>query len=161
MTLEEYNKAVDLYSDNLYRFVLKSCRNEAMAQDIVQDSFEKLWIKLDSVEGSKVKSYLFTTGYHTMLDIIKKDKRNIEMDSSSEAAHGHSEQYNDLSEVLQDALDKLPEIQRSVILLRDYEGYSYKEIGELTGLGESQVKVYIYRGRLSLKNYLVKLENII
>jgi RNA polymerase sigma-70 factor (ECF subfamily) len=66
-----------------------------------------------------------------------------------------------LGEVLQDALARLPEMQRSVILLRDYEGYSYEEIGEVTGLTESQVKVYIYRGRMSLKNYLVKMENII
>jgi RNA polymerase sigma-70 factor (ECF subfamily) len=161
MTVIEYNKAVDLYSDNLYRFVLKSCRNEEMAQDVVQDSFEKLWMKLDSVEGTKVKSYLFTTGYHTMLDAIKKEKRMVEMEGSNELSHKHSEQYSDLSEVLQVALNRLPEIQRSVILLRDYEGYSYEEIGEVTNLNESQVKVYIYRARLSLKNYLVKLENII
>lgn len=161
MTVEEYNKAVDLYSDNLYRFVLKNCRNEEMAQDVVQDSFEKLWMKLDTVEGEKVKSYLFTTGYHKMLDIIKKDKRIIELEGANEESHRHSEQYSDLSEVLQAALNRLPEIQRSVILLRDYEGYSYEEIGEVTGLNESQVKVYIYRARLSLKNYLVKLENII
>jgi RNA polymerase sigma-70 factor (ECF subfamily) len=46
-------------------------------------------------------------------------------------------------------------------LLRDYEGYSYDEIGEITGLNESQVKVYIYRARISLKNYLVKMEYIV
>lgn len=161
MTIEEYNKAVDLFADNLYRFVLKSCRVEEMAQDVVQDSFEKLWIKLDNVEAAKVKSYLFTTAYHTMLDILKKEKKMTDLDRSAENELNHSEQYTDLNEVLRDALDRLPEIQRSVILLRDYEGYSYEDIGEVTGLSESQVKVYIYRGRLTLKNYLVKLENII
>ena len=161
MTLEEYNSAVDLHADNLYRFILKNCRNEDLARDVVQDSYEKLWMKLDNVEGSKVKSYLFTTAYHTMLDILKKEKRIGELDKSGEDSHNHSEQYSDLSEVLQDALDRLPDIQRSVILLRDYEGYSYEEIGEITSLTESQVKVYIYRGRISLKNYLVKMENII
>ena len=55
----------------------------------------------------------------------------------------------------------LPEIQRSLILLRDYEGYSYEEIGNITGLNESQVKVYIFRGRLALKNYLVSIENLV
>ena len=67
----------------------------------------------------------------------------------------------DLSEILSEALSKLPEIQRSVILLRDYEGYSYKEIAEVTKLSESAVKVYIYRARLFLKNYLVKIEAVI
>ncbi|MEX2369601.1 MAG: RNA polymerase sigma factor [Bacteroidales bacterium] len=161
MTIEEYNKAVDQYADNLYRFILKSCRNEEMAQDVVQDSFEKLWMKLNNVNGDKAKSYLFTTGYHTMLDILKKDKRSTSLEYSEENGHSHSEQYSDLGDVLQDALERLPEIQRSVIMLRDYEGYSYEEIGEVTGLTESQVKVYIYRGRLSLKKFLVKMENII
>jgi RNA polymerase sigma-70 factor (ECF subfamily) len=66
-----------------------------------------------------------------------------------------------LKEVLRDALDKLPEIQKSVIMLRDYEGYDYKEIGEITNLSESQVKVYIYRGRVALKEYIGSLSNVI
>ena len=161
MTLEEYNNAVDLHADNLYRFILKNCRNEELSRDVVQDCFEKLWVKLDSVDGDKAKSYLFTSGYHTMLDILKKENRMGEWNNKTEAEESYDEQYNDLSAVLEEALQRLPEIQRSVILLRDYEGYSYEEIGEITGLNESQVKVYIYRGRINLKSYLVKMENII
>jgi RNA polymerase sigma-70 factor (ECF subfamily) len=55
----------------------------------------------------------------------------------------------------------LPEIQKSVILLRDYEGYSYEEIGNIAGLNESQVKVYIYRARLFLKEYIGTMERVI
>ena len=58
-------------------------------------------------------------------------------------------------------MEKLPEIQRSVVLLRDYEGYSYQEIGEITGLTESQVKVYIYRARLFLKAYIGQIDSVI
>lgn len=161
MTVDAYNKAVDEYADNLYRFVLKNCRDEALAKDVVQESFEKLWLKLDDVDGTKVKSYLFTTGYHTMLDVLRKNKRILELGEYGEHVPQHDEQYTDLGEVLKNALDLLPEIQRTVILLRDYEGYSYEEIGQITGLTESQVKVYIYRGRVSLKKYLVRMENII
>ena len=161
MTLKDYNRAVEQYSDNVYRFVLKNCRKEELAQDIVQDSFEKLWTKLESVDAQKVKSYLFTTAYHTMLDHLKKENRNTEFEQGNEKEHYHSEQYSDLSEVLEAALARLPEVQRSVILLRDYEGYSYEEIGELCSLSESQVKVYIYRGRLQLKNYLVDMEHLV
>jgi RNA polymerase sigma factor (sigma-70 family) len=96
-----------------------------------------------------------------MLDLLKKDRRNTELNNAGENSLNHTEQYSDAEEVLRDALGRLPEIQRSVIMLRDYEGYSYDEIGEITGLTESQVKVYIYRARISLKNYLVKIENII
>jgi RNA polymerase sigma-70 factor (ECF subfamily) len=48
-----------------------------------------------------------------------------------------------------------------VVLLRDYEGYAYDQIGEITGLTESQVKVYIFRARVSLRNYIGKLENVL
>ena len=68
---------------------------------------------------------------------------------------------NDLKEIVRDAVSKLPEVQRSVIMLRDYEGYSYEEIGEITGLSESQVKVYIYRARVALKEYIGNLQNVI
>jgi len=58
-------------------------------------------------------------------------------------------------------VDKLPEIQRSVVMLRDYEGYSYEEIGKITNLSESQVKVYIYRARVFLKKFIVSPEFVI
>jgi RNA polymerase sigma-70 factor (ECF subfamily) len=48
-----------------------------------------------------------------------------------------------------------------VLLLRDYEGYDYAEIGQITGLNESQVKVYIFRARTFLKNYIGKIEAVI
>lgn len=161
MNLKEYNNAVDRFADNLYRFVVKNCRDEECAQDVVQDSFEKLWLKMEKVDQTKIKSYLFTTAYHTMLDYLKKQKRTGEMTDSVENQLQHEDQYNDLSEILEIALKRLPEIQRTVILLRDYEGYSYEDIGEICGLTESQVKVYIYRGRIKLKEYLVNLENVI
>jgi len=73
----------------------------------------------------------------------------------------YESQYNDLNMILHAALERLPENQRSVILLRDYEGYSYQEIGEITGMTEAQVKINIYRGRLALKNYIGKIETVI
>jgi len=52
-------------------------------------------------------------------------------------------------------------VQRAVLLLRDYEGYSYDEIGEMCNLSETQVKVYIYRARLFMKNYIVSPEYVV
>jgi RNA polymerase sigma-70 factor (ECF subfamily) len=154
MTVSEYNQAVDNYSDSIYRFVLKNFRDEERSRDIVQDTFEKLWIKKQDVTASKVRSYLFSTAYHTMIDIIRKDNRQTRFSEAPEMSYSHEEQYSDLQEILHKALEQLPESQRSVIMLRDYEGYSYDEISKITGLSESQVKVYIYRGRLFLKKYI-------
>jgi RNA polymerase sigma factor (sigma-70 family) len=161
MSIEEYNQCVDLFSDNVYRFILKNIKNIEKARDIVQDTYEKLWLKADSVNYEKAKSYLFSAAYHTMIDMIRKDSRQVLVEEYHPSSYSHTEQYTDLNEVLHEALNKLPESQRAVIMLRDYEGYSYDEIAEITGLSETQVKVYIYRGRMFLKNYIGKLETII
>jgi RNA polymerase sigma-70 factor (ECF subfamily) len=160
MTVEEYNKSVDLFSDNVYRFILKNVKDKAMARDIVQDSYEKLWINHENVQFLKVKSYLFSTAYHTFIDYYRRSKKIENTDDFKQMGLSHSEQYSDLKEILDQALNQLPPDQKSVILLRDYEGYSYQEISEITGLNESQVKVYIYRARVNLKNYLISIEYV-
>lgn len=163
MTVAEYNQCVDMHSDGLYRFLLKNVKDRDKAKDLVQDTFAKLWMKVDDVNFEKAKSYIFTAGYHTMIDQIRREKRHLEYTNEEKAAsfNGSSKQYSDLNEVLHEALDRLPVIQKSVIMLRDYEGYSYEEIEKITGLNESQVKVYIYRGRVALKEYIVKVEYVI
>ncbi len=161
MTVDQYNISVDTYSDGLYRFVLKNLRDTDKAQDIVQDSYEKLWMKVESVSFEKVKSYLFSTAYHTMIDMLRREKRQSDWDPAIEKELSWNHHYSDLKEVLNHALNQLPEIQRSVIMLRDYEGYSYEEIGEITNLSDSQVKVYIFRARTFLKNYIGQIETVI
>ncbi|HSO88232.1 MAG TPA: RNA polymerase sigma factor [Draconibacterium sp.] len=161
MTVNEYNKSVELFSDRVYRFILKSVRDIHKAEDIVQDSYEKLWKNFENVSFEKVKSYLFTTAYHTMIDIIRKEKRSTYSEELKLPEQSHENNYSDLGEVLKAAVDRLPEVQKMVLLLRDYEGYSYEEIGEMANLNESQVKVYIYRARVFLKNYIRKMEVVV
>jgi RNA polymerase sigma factor (sigma-70 family) len=161
VTTTQYNQCVDAHSDSVYRFILHNIRNSDDAQDIVQDSFEKLWINRESINNEKVKSYLFTTAYHTMISKIRRDKKQADFTEVDFSTHIHNKQYSDLKSILNEALDRLPEIQRTVIMLRDYEGYDYREIGEITQLNESQVKVYIYRGRQTLKEYLGSVASLI
>lgn len=160
MKAADYNQCVDLHADGLFRFILKHLRDEEKARDVVQDAFEKMWLKLDEINAEKAKSYLFTTAYRTMIDYLRKDQKQTRLPEFEENIRHYSEQYSDLNEVLHSALDKLPEIQKTVVLLRDYEGYSYEEIGQITGLSESQVKVYIFRARIALKEYLVSIDYV-
>lgn len=162
MTVAEYNKCVDLHSDGLYRFLLKNVKDKDKAKDLVQETYAKLWTKVEEVSFEKAKSYIFTAGFHTMIDQIRREKRHLdytaeEMRTSMQSSNRH---YSDLKEILNEALDRLPPVQKSVIMLRDYEGYSYEDIEAITGLNESQVKVYIYRARVALKDYIVKIENV-
>jgi RNA polymerase sigma-70 factor (ECF subfamily) len=155
MTVAEFNKCVDDYADGLFRFVVFHLRNEEDARDVVQDAFEKMWRLREGVDGQKSKSYLFTAAYHLLINSSRRRKNTVDVSLVGEIELAHSEQYSDAQEVLKCAVQRLPSVQQSVILLRDYEGYSYREIGEITGLSEAQVKVYIYRGRAALKEFLV------
>lgn len=161
MTIIEYNRCVDDYADAVFRFIRKSIGDEEKAKDIVQDSFAKMWEKRHNVEGNKAKSYLFTAAYHTMIDAIRRDRKAIVDEGFMERQNSHCESYSDLKEILNEAIETLSDVQKSVILLRDYEGYSYNEIGEIVGLNESQVKVYIYRARVALKKYIGSIEMVI
>jgi len=161
MTVAEYNQAVEDYADNIYRFILKNINDGDKVRDVVQDTYEKLWIKHEDVSYQKVKSYLFTTAYHTMIDVVRKEKRLTDFENVNDNLTATNSHYSDVKEILDMAIKKLPEVQRTVILLRDYEGYHYDEIAEIAGLTESQVKVYIYRGRMALKKYIGTLEKVI
>jgi RNA polymerase sigma-70 factor (ECF subfamily) len=161
MTIREYNRAVDEFSDSVYRFIRGNLKDEDRACDIVQDAFEKLWRHVTEIEFVVAKSWLFSTAYHNMIDIIRKEKRITELEPAHESELFHENNYSDLNEILHQALERLPEQQKTAVMLRDYEGYSYREIGEITGLSEAQVKINIYRGRVALKNYIGKIETVI
>ena len=93
--------------------------------------------------------------------MIRKEKRLTGFETEKHDKPVHADHYSGLAQILEEAVAKLPADQRSVIMLRDYEGYSYDEIADITGLTESQVKVYIFRGRMFLKNYIGSIEAVI
>ena len=161
MTEKEYNDCVNLYADNVYRFIVKNLKHEEDARDIVQTAFEKMWRNREVVENEKSKSYLFTVAYNQMIDHIRKVKRINLKDDFSDDTQVQSQQSPNVKKALMDALNRLNETQKSLVMLKDYEGYNYEEIGRITGLNESQVKVYLHRARLSLRKYLVSPENVI
>ncbi len=161
MTVAEFNSCVDEHSDALYRFILKHIKDTDVAKDIVQDTYEKLWRRINDTESTNAKSYMFTTAHHTLVDYTRKAKKQGDYNEVVENTLKHEKHYSDIKEILNRALDQLPEIQKSVVLLRDYEGYDYAEIGKITSLTESQVKVYIFRARAFLKNYIGKIEVVI
>lgn len=161
MTEQQYNQCVDLYADSLYRFILKNIRDEFEAGNIVQNTFEKLWLRCKETSFETVKPYLFKIAYNNMIDVIRYNQRNEQLDTEMHDWAAPANEYKGIKEVLNKALERLPEKQKTVVMLRDYEGYSYDEIAEITSLTLEQVKVYIYRARVALKEYLVKPEVLV
>ena len=161
MTTAEYNQCVTLYSDGVYRFIAHQMRNKEEAKDVVQDTFEKVWNHCGSVVFARAKSYIFQIAHNAMIDRIRKEKRKTDFSEVKESKYSTQNEFTDTERIVRKAMEKLPEAQREVILLRDFEGYDYKEIGEILHLNESQVKVYIFRARTFLKNYLGSMQNVI
>ena len=161
MTETEYNQCVRDHADSVYRFILKNLRNREDARDVVQSAFEKMWVNRATVDAARCKSFLFTVAYHQMIDHIRKGRMIVVKEEMMEEKVSYSKQNSHTRKILETALARLNEIQRSLVLLKDYEGYSYEEIGTITGLSESQVKVYLHRARVQLKNYLVSPENVL
>jgi len=161
MTEREYNDCVDAHADAVFRFILKNLQHTEDARDIIQSAFEKMWKHRDAVVKETAKSYLFTVAYHQMIDHIRKSKRLKLTDGFSEETRVSRDVSPALKRELEMALQQLTPLQKSLILLKDYEGYSYDEIGKITALNPSQVKVYLHRARLQLRDFVGKPENII
>ena len=161
MTEKEFNLCVTEYADNVYRFIVKNLRHEEDARDVVQSAFEKMWRSRDGIDPEKGKSYLFTVAYHQMIDHLRKTKRIQLKDEFNDETRVVNHDVHNAKKILEQALERLSETQKSLVMLKDYEGYSYEEIGKITGLNESQVKVYLHRARVQLKNFLVRPENVI
>jgi RNA polymerase sigma factor (sigma-70 family) len=161
MTVSEYNQSVKDFADRLYRFALKNLNDTDLAKDFVQDAYEKLWMRIDQVDNNKVKSYLFRTVVNAQIDRSRRAKLQQNHLASLEVNPTQEHTSFDVQEKIDEGVNRLTEIQRTVLTLRDYEGYSYHEIAEMTDLSEDQVKVYIFRARKFLKAYIGKVEVLI
>ena len=161
MTTPEYNLTVHEWADGLYRFAFKSIGNGDDAKDVVQQAFTVLWEKRVDVPPDKAKSFLFTIAYRKCMDYHRGRERTRSTDGIHENFLTEHPKDSDLKKILQQALDKLDMQSRNLVMLKDYEGYSYEEIAVITNLNTTQVKVYLHRSRKILKNYLVNKDLII
>jgi RNA polymerase sigma factor (sigma-70 family) len=160
MDVKDYNACVNQWADALFRFACKCTGHEEDARDVVQNSFEVLWQKRQDVAAEKGKAFLFQVAYRQAVDNYRKQGR-ISYKEVPEQTGVYTQANPDLKRVLERALAQLDERARALVLLKDYEGYSYDEIGRITDLSDSQVKVYLHRARKVLKDYLVRVENVI
>ncbi len=150
-----YTTIVRENQPGLLRYALNFLGSADDARDVVQDVFEKLWIHAERIEVEKAKSWLYTCAHNTMLNFIKRRNRlsymqSVQLDSGSSVDRFTFES----NEIIEKTVSMLPPLQKSILLLRDLEGYSYEEIGALLELNPSQVKVYLFRARMKVKNQL-------
>ena len=155
MTSAEYNHSVEQLSDSLFRFAVHFLKDSEEAKDVVQDAFEKLWLNREKVEREKVKSWLFTCVHNAMLNQVSRKKRQIiHLDSLGNSDFQQPDHAFESKQVVDLMVGSLPPLQKSILLLRDLEGYTYDEIGDMLSISSAQVKVYLFRARIKLKKQL-------
>jgi len=163
MQFNDFEKMVIPFKDKLYRFSLRIVGNAFDAEDVIQEVMVKLWKKREVLETVENKEAWCMTITRNMsidwlrgkkkpsLDIAdRQDIKDTSIDAQSQM------ELNDLQKMVRNCIAELPEKQKEVIHLRDIEGYSYKEIAEITHTSVDQVKVLIYRGRQRLKDIITK-----
>ena len=156
MNRKEYNSVVREQASNLFGFAYKFLRDEEDSKDIVQDVFETLWKNRKKVDVSFSKAWLYRCTHNALINFSKKKGRMIYNSDRVPEKVSYDNLY-ETKQIVEKILLYLPPIQKSIVLLRDLEGYSYKEIGDILTISEAQVKVYLFRARKKMKNRLKEL----
>ena len=154
--------------NELYRLALRITLNPAEAEDIVQETMIKVWNRRDQWDDiDSIEAFCLTICRNLSLDKMKKMANQSQ--SLSEGEHDTPDRIyssnpeeqavqQDRVALVRRLIDELPEKQRSVMQLRDFEGKSYKEIAEIMAISEEQVKVNIFRARQAIKQRFIETE---
>ncbi len=146
-------------SDRLYRLALRITMNKAEAEDVVQDTLLKVWeCREDWNRINNLEAFAIATCRNRALDVVKRAGRDTEnldemVHFSSQTPHEQLEAREEIS-LIRRLMDSLPEVQRTIMLLRDIEGKTYQEIAQTLDISETQVKVYLHRARTKIKEWI-------
>ena len=151
--------------DRLYRLALRITLNPAEAEDAVQDTLIRVWEHREEWEQiDSIEAYAHTICRNIALDMAGKAGRgNVQLNEDSSMFNVQCSMFNDFDQkerlsLVRKIMDTLPEVQRSIMELRDIEGKTYQEIGNILKLTESQVKVYLHRARTSIRQQAEEIE---
>ncbi|MDE6183492.1 MAG: RNA polymerase sigma factor [Rikenellaceae bacterium] len=161
MTEEMFNECVATLTDGLYRFTVRCVGDGATAEDIVQESFMRMWQSRHKVRPGCHKSYLYTIAYRLAIDVIRSRRFSSDVTLDRISSAGEDGGYDDTGHIVLQAVDRLKPEWKSVILLRHWEGYSYDEIAQIMDITLAQVKIYLFRARTELRHIIGSLDNVV
>lgn len=147
MNEKEFQLHIELHSDSLFRYLVKNLGDYDTAKDILQDTFVSLWKHGREIEEAKVKNWLFATAHNNMLKSIryKRVRQNAVFTAKPTTDKLENKQLIDY------LTSRLGEKMRQCLMLKDWQGFSIREIAEITQMSEENVKVNIFRARVKLK----------
>jgi RNA polymerase sigma-70 factor (ECF subfamily) len=162
MNLPEFKEKVYPLQHKLFRFAKRMLEQAEEAEDVVQDAFVRLWNKRDRLdEYRSVEALAMITTKNLCLDRIKSRRHPVEnIDNHrifveslpGEPAHDHSEMVQNIRQ----AIDRLPDVQRMIVHLRDIEGYEFSEIAAVVDMNENAIRVALSRARKRIRDMVIK-----
>lgn len=168
---DAFEQIIIKYEKKIFGLIYNMLRNENEIEDVAQEVFIKVYKNLDKFNGdSSLYTWIYKIATNLCLDQIKKRKEVIYIDEKLQLDDGEVEiqipsdeklqdeiyEQKELKQKLESCIDKLPEKQKAMIVLRDIKGLSYDEIAEILDLKLGTVKSQINRARLKLKELLEK-----
>lgn len=153
--------------DKLFRLAYRITLHTAEAEDITQDTLIRVWNKRHELEDVRsLEAYCLTVCRNLANDRRElSEAQNLSLDGTPCDAPDNSPEadsrmeYDERLQWVHRLLAKLPEKQRTILQLRDIEGHSYREIADIVGVSEEQVKVNLFRARRWIKEQYEKIEN--
>lgn len=152
-----------LYMNELYRYLAHLTRSPQAAEDLVQETFVRAYIHLDSYSSERVKPWLFRVAYNAFVDWSRREYRQVPFDPAGAEKPGKGEHGADPAEAALRAeqarewsvrLQRLTAKQRHAVLLCDVHGFSYREAAEVLGLTLADLKISLYRARRKLRSII-------
>lgn len=160
----EFSALVGKLKDRLYRISLEIVKQEELAEDVVQEVFIKVWDKREEMAAiENLDAYCIRMARNLSIDKTRlKHFKNQDISSayhlsSPEISPHKQSELNDTILKIKKWIEDLPDSQKEVLLLRDFEGMSYQEISETLSIPLNQVKVYLFRARQYLRMKMNKL----
>lgn len=140
--------------DALYAYALRFSGRRHLALDAVQESYVVLWEHVEEVAYGNARRYLFKVLHNKLIDNYRRRQHEpLDSNETHEQAYFQAEEF-ELRDTIQSALSQLPEVQRSLVILKEVEGFSCKEIAEMTNLSDQQVMTYLFRAKVKLRKQL-------
>ena len=163
MTAEEFKNKVIPYSVKLYPMIFRILKNEEETRDALQELMLKLWSKRnDLIKCSNLSAYIITTSKNYSFDLLKKKRPAIIGEKEEHrilniAENGIDPDKRERYEYVHKTIENLPEKLKTVIQLRDIDGFSFEEIKEMTGLETAHIRVILSRARMKVKQEIEKI----
>ncbi len=156
-----YRLQVSKNQHGLYALAYRMLGNQLEAEDVVQDTFIKLWQRKEQ-GGEFEKAWLYKVTRNQCLDILRRRKHAYEYQMAhavgSDVARSASDEVlnDELSGEIGKAINQLDEPYKSLLVMREVNGLSYQVLADSLDLSLSQTKVYLHRARKQLQESLEK-----